>query len=918
MKDPADDRASSSIPSGQWQRLSRHLDEVLDLPEPEWAQYLARLCRDDPLTAADLGRLLHARTHRRFADFLGQSAPLCTGDCAPAPLVGRQVGQYVIEAELGRGGMGSVWRARRADGRFEGYVAIKLLHLTWLGRAGEQRFLLEGRLLAQLDHPNIARLIDAGVVDGGQPYLVLEHIEGEAIDAYCNRASLDIGARVKLFLDATAAVAHAHRHLIVHRDLKPSNVLVTREGTVKLLDFGIAKLLDAGAESAPTQTLMQGLTPQYAAPEQLLGHPVTTATDVYALGLMLYVLLTGRHPFESSAPPAASSGAQLVRAVLTETPPRASAAAARIPGRGRALRGDLDNILAKMLEKEPADRYGSVGALADDLRRYLGNEPVQARPFTAGYRVRKFVRRHRVGVATALSIAAALIAMTVFASRQTLEARAQRDHALAEAQRAQAQADLTEFVIGDSLSRIPGDTVRMRLDRARQFIAIRYRQSPALAAQLLIDVSGRYIDIGQDRTAAEVIRDVEALSRRLKDPDLTAQLACLRAEDLALARELPTAREQLAAGLASLERMRIVRPQTGAECADAAALVLQADGDYAQAVSRLSDARRKLLEAGLYGASRYTSLTNNLSRALLIEGDFRGAWTLQHDLLTLMRAVGRDNTAAWWPMVRNACRALIGGGQPRRAIELVDGALADARKENSSFEPPYFITGCGAAARVLAGDAAGADADLLRATRAAAAAGALADSTFYPALTVIAAIERGDLAAADSRWAALQPQEERGLAAGGRGAESVRLILAHARLDVAHGRGASALQRSQVASRLIAARRQPITADAYDAAILMAEAALQTGASADAERYAADAIDLARIASIDASSSALLGEALLWRARAEGALGETARATATAQESLRHLESNLLPGQPLIAAARALIASNSSTAPKAN
>jgi eukaryotic-like serine/threonine-protein kinase len=904
MRDRSEAEALSNIEPARWQRLSHHLDEVLELPEIEWSGYLAALNRDDPVTATNLERLLDARQNRRFGDFLSACAPTAVPEPPAHSLVGRQVGPYVIEAELGRGGTGSVWRARRADGRFEGHVAIKLLHLIWMGRAGEQRFLLEGRLLAQLDHPSIARLVDAGMLEGGQPYLALEYIEGAPIDLHCDRAALDVNARVRLFLSVADAVAHAHRHLIVHRDLKPSNVLVTGAGAVKLLDFGIAKLLDASAEAAPTETLVRGLTPQYAAPEQLLGQPVTTATDVYALGLLLYVLLAGRHPFESAVQAAATGrGGELVQAVVNQTAPLASTVAVASLAR-RALEGDLDNILAKTLEKDPADRYASVGALAEDLQRFLAQEPVQARPITTGYRLRKFVGRHRMGVATALAIAAALIGTSVLASWQMLEARAERDHALTEAQRAQAQADLTEFVIGDSLSRIPGDAVRARLDRAREFIATRYRRSPLLAAQLLIDVSGRYIDIGEDRTAAEVDREVEAINQGLHDPDLTAQLACLHAEDLALTPDVRGASAQLTIGLASLAQLRTVRPQTEAECADAAALVLQDEGDHAQAVARLTNARRDLVRSGMFGASRYTSTTNNLARAMLLQGDYRGAWRMQSELLALMRSLGRANTAAWWPLINNSCRALLGGGKPRRALELVDAALAAANRETPTFQPPYMVVACRAAASVLAGEAAAADPELVRATRAAEAAGALAASKFYSVMTVVSAISAGDLAAADARWAVLQPQEERALAAHDGGVEAVRLMLAHVRLDLAHGRDTSLMQRLDLASRLIAARGQPINSDAYDVRILAAQASMQLGDYAEAERQASAAFEIARAGAVDPSSSAWVGEAVAWRARAERALGKAATAQASAQECLRHLEANLLPGSPLLAAVR--------------
>ncbi len=279
----------------QWRSFSDNLDHALELPESERAPWLAALASTHPDIAAEIERSLAGRDRQGYAEFLSDS-PFPSAQITAATLIGRPVGPYVIESEIGRGGMGSVWRARRADGRFEGTVAIKFVHPYWLGRAGEERFRSEGRMLGRLDHPNIARLIDAGVIDDSQPYLVLEYVEGEPIDSYCDRRALGLEARVALFQGVLAAVGHAHSHLVIHRDLKPANVFVTREGIVKLLDFGVAKLLTQDGGAALTQTSEQALTPQYAAPEQLLGRPVTTATDVYALGLVLYVLLTGTHP----------------------------------------------------------------------------------------------------------------------------------------------------------------------------------------------------------------------------------------------------------------------------------------------------------------------------------------------------------------------------------------------------------------------------------------------------------------------------------------------------------------------------------------------------------------------------------------------------------------------------------------------
>lgn len=274
------DRASPQTPKDAWDSISEHLDRVLDLSEAERKRSLAALREHSPDLAAQLDEYFALRERDGYAEFLSDN-PLPVAGPAVATLIGRQIGPYRIEAEAGRGGMGSVWRARRVDGRYEGLVAVKLVHASWLDQGAEQRFQTEGQLVGRLDHAHIARLLDAGVLDGSIPYLVFEYVEGEPIDEYCRGHGLAIEARLRLFLDVLDAVAHAHSHLIVHRDLKPGNIFVTRDGTVKLLDFGIAKLLQAeGAGAALTHAGQSPLTPQFAAPEQLTSETVTTGTDV--------------------------------------------------------------------------------------------------------------------------------------------------------------------------------------------------------------------------------------------------------------------------------------------------------------------------------------------------------------------------------------------------------------------------------------------------------------------------------------------------------------------------------------------------------------------------------------------------------------------------------------------------------------
>src|SRR5215472_10237857 len=285
----------------RWRVLSPYLDKALEIPPDERLAWLEVIRKENPSLATDLQTLLKEQAA------LGKEEFLRTGAAArptPAPLTGETVGAYTLEAPIGQGGMGTVWLARRSDGRFEGFAAVKFLNVAFLGGAGEERFKREGSILARLAHPNIAHLIDAGVSATGQPYLVLEYVEGKNIDAYCNEHGLEIEARIRLFLDVLAAVAHAHANLIVHRDIKPSNVLVADDGRVKLLDFGIAKLLEGETpEISPTVLTREGeraLTLAYASPEQVTGSAVTTGTDVYALGILLYLLLSGKHPAAST------------------------------------------------------------------------------------------------------------------------------------------------------------------------------------------------------------------------------------------------------------------------------------------------------------------------------------------------------------------------------------------------------------------------------------------------------------------------------------------------------------------------------------------------------------------------------------------------------------------------------------------
>ncbi|HKQ88925.1 MAG TPA: serine/threonine-protein kinase [Candidatus Acidoferrales bacterium] len=492
-----------------WREVSPYLDEALALPEAERAVWLEALRKSKPHIAEVVFTFLEDHRAMEEQRFL-EDSPEQPGT---EPFSrGQSVGAYRLISPIGQGGMGRVWLAERSDGRFERRVAVKFLQVSLGTQAGTERFKREGHILGSLVHPHIAELIDAGVMADGQPYLVLEYVEGEAIDEYCDSHSLDVRDRVRIFLDVLSALAHAHSSLIVHRDIKPSNVLVSKDGEVKLLDFGIAKLLADDTDSlAATALTLQGgaaLTPLFAAPEQVIGASITTATDVYAAGLLLYKILTGRHPAGS----ASQSTADLVKAIVDVEPARPSeavrtaAAAEEIKKRSttpdrltRQLRGDLDTILLKTLKKSPTERYGSITAFADDLRRYLRAEPIAARPDTLAYRARKFVRRNRLAVALSAVTAVAMIAGLAGTLIQARTARTQRDAALRARDRADRIADFMTgiFEVSDPKENVgQAVTAREVLDKAAQDINNNLNEAPEVRAQLLHVMGRAYLNLG--------------------------------------------------------------------------------------------------------------------------------------------------------------------------------------------------------------------------------------------------------------------------------------------------------------------------------------------------------------------------------------------------------------------------------------
>ncbi|MDO4709610.1 MAG: serine/threonine-protein kinase [Pseudomonadota bacterium] len=511
-----------ALDRSRWQQLSAALDALLDLPPSQRAARLAEIAGQDAAFAEALrGLLAQEDSHDSLLD-----SPLLTAP--PGPREGEHIGPYRLEKLLGEGGMGQVWLAERADGLYQRHVALKLLRPGLADPNLRLRFTRERQILARLAHPHIARLLDAGISAEGQPYLALEKVEGEGLLEYCRKRGVGLRQRLQIFCQVCAAVSHAHANLVVHRDLKPSNILVTEAGEVRLLDFGIAKLLDGNESDPPeaTHTGVRSFTLHYAAPEQIRGSAITTQTDVYSLGVVLYELLTGEKPYRLKR----ESHAQWEEAILAGEPLRPSVTVLRggndeaVPGVerrrwARMLAGDIDNIVLKALAKQPGERYPSAEALSLDIQRHLDGLPVLARRQSLGYRLRKFINRQRWAILLTALVLASLLSLLLLIWSQ-------RQQAVRETARAQA---LQDFVIalfdnaGASGAGLPLD-VESLLDAGEARGERELARQPRAHAELLGVMARIRIALGQYEEARALLMRQAGLLDSMPDTPKALQL----------------------------------------------------------------------------------------------------------------------------------------------------------------------------------------------------------------------------------------------------------------------------------------------------------------------------------------------------------------------------------------------------------
>lgn len=701
-----------------WTDIEPYFDRALQLDLQSCVTWLGELDDRRPEIAKAVRALLAQREALNAAGFLEGSAFAGVESLAPAlrDIVARHaarltgsgtdaksrhgwaadavVGPYRLIREVGVGGMSSVWLAERSDGQLKREIALKL-PLTG-PRMQVERFMRERDILAALTHPNIARLYDAGISDSGQPYLAMEYVAGIQLIHTCDERLLDIRGRLRLFVQAMDAVQFAHAELVIHRDLKPSNILVTADGRVVLLDFGIGKLLTDSTAEETELTQMSGrlFTPGYASPEQIAGQPLTTASDIYSLGVVLYELLTGVRPYRLKY----DSRAALEEAILKEDVRRPSQnkfslqiAAARGASQrtlARTLAGDLDTIVLKALKRNPLERYASVSAFAQDILNYLSNLPVSARPDSLWYRVGRFTARHKVSVAAATVASLALLSGSAVAIWQARSADAERDRAMAFASRNEAVTEFLGRMITDAAASQTPITVNELLARSEKLALNDPSGIPENRAAVLEMIADRYFATDNAERAEPLLARAMQLLEKSRDSSLRSRLTCKHA---AASAELGHAEPSLQAMYAEVERLD-GDPQTASRCLFDTATIHLAEQRPAEA---LRDAQLGLeksrqagnngpVEAGLLGAAGYAYHLD--ARDVEAERYFEQA-------LRKYRELGREHSDGALAVLNDWGVSMLGAGVPRRALELLEESERIERQRGPDIELTATVVG---------------------------------------------------------------------------------------------------------------------------------------------------------------------------------------------------------------------------------
>jgi serine/threonine-protein kinase len=890
-----------------WRAVDPYLTEMLSLEPALRTCWLDTLAEREPDMAAQLRACLGELEQLDQQGFLA-TPPVGAPPCMA--LSGQRMGAYTLDRTLGHGGMGTVWLAHRNDGRFEGCVAMKLLNTALIGQPAERRFVREGSVLAKLQHPNIARLLDAGIADHGQPYLVLELVEGIRIDHYCDGARLSVEQRLALFDQVLDAVAHAHNHLVVHSDLKPANILVTSEGVVKLLDFGIAKLLREESEDS-TILGYRALTPEYAAPEQLHGGEISTATDVYSLGVLLYELLCGRHPTHSlPAPPAVEQAEPQPLSTLPlqtsvdhgdayEIAAKRGTTLARLRLR---LQGDLEHIVARALQARAAQRYPTVAAFAADLQRHLNHYPVQARPGTRLYRSSKFLRRYRSTLLAASLVLMAVVGGALGTITQARRAQREADNAKHQLVAAESKSELFNFLVYEGFGRsVP---VAELLGRAEHVVQHQFGSDAYATARLNMTLADLHAEAGNAERASQLRRQTRSLVRGLPDVSLRADVDCTLGRELRDLGRYDEARVLFDQAIVNTRRARrpedptilpwclVQRSWLNAHQGDQGAALIDARAALAAVTPPRLDQRMLVVQVK-------AALANASSMA----GDYAAAAREYRGALAELAQLGRDTSGTGLWLLEELGGVLFEVGEVSAAGEVYERALRIGALRGTARAGSMLA---GRRGRLLLEVGSTSDATVLL-TQASILARASND-TFHAALfDLYGAMARCTLELATCEMALLQARSALGSALPAGHARFGAWELASARLALARGDA----ERARVALRealvifTTARDRGPFHIKAL---ALLARTELQLGERAAAHAHAHDAVARARALMLGFDHSAWLGDALLVQGLVQNAQGAPTEARESWAEAYRHLQSTVGVDGPAAQEARELLA----------
>ena len=668
--------ATRSLTDAQLARIDALLDELLDLPDGERAAALARKRGEDLVVLREVQSLLEATDASQA--FLSQPAVPAHTDAAPDPAVGRRMGAWRIKHLIGRGGMGEVYAAARADGSFDQKVAIKLLQQDAVAQL--ERFQTERQILARLEHPGIARLYDGGISEDGRPYMVMEFVEGQSIIDYCMLKRCSLSERLGLFVQVCEAVAYAHRNLVVHRDLKAGNILVAASGAVKLLDFGIAKLMDE--ELARVTQAAAPMSLLCAAPEQLTGAPITTTTDVYALGLLLFELLTGTHSFKNLETPVA----QALRAVLQRPAPPASKTAAQqgagAPLPPRALRGDLDAIIARALRTEPAHRYATVEGMRLDILRHLCGDPVAAREGARLYVIGRTLQRYRWAAAAVAVVVLSLATGLGVAAWQAKRAALERDAARRDAAREEAVRYSLTSLFRNAISERGSEpaTAKGMIDASAHRVLEEYRDKPQLVGPLVLTLADLYASLEDVNGAGALLEGFIAAADEKTDTAMLAD-ACNKLANIEVLRghteeawQLLQKSDALWAKLPPSDHL-----EERLEGLNARARVQRARGDLDGSIQSMRAAIAQRLALSGHDHRETAVLYASLAIALTVANRFDAALQANREAMDIYRAINMGDTIDAQIVAANTGTVAMRLGHLREAEVLLKTAVERER-----------------------------------------------------------------------------------------------------------------------------------------------------------------------------------------------------------------------------------------------